>query len=118
MSDVLQTNIFFFITAIAAVCTVAVAVFALYRLARFLKGMERISQVIEEELYILRDDVADARSFVRNEGIKFKHVLGFMSILFTSGNKMKGRERNRGTSQTGRGRERQNNNMEKNNGHE
>ena len=115
MGEILQTNVFFFITAIAAVSVTVVVMVVLYRLARFLKKVERISQIVEEELYILRDDIAEARQFARSEGIKLKHMLGFISVLFTLGQKMKGRtQRPRGRAAPG-GREKYHDNTEKNN---
>lgn len=104
MNDILQTNIFFFITAIAAVCIAIFVIWVLYRLARLLKVLERMSQIMEEELYTLREDFADVRHFVRSEGVKLRHMLGFVSVLFTLGQKIKGRSERYETSQTGRGR--------------
>ena len=93
MGEVLQTNVFFFITGVAVVAVTAFLVWALYHFVRVLRSVRAISEIIEEELYILREDVAEARSFIRSEGVKFRHVLGFISALFMLGEKMKGRVR-------------------------
>ncbi|GEM_PF-464660 len=93
MSEVLQSNVFFFITAIAAVCVAGAVILALYHFVRLLRILRSISEVVEQELYTLRGDIADARSFVKEESIKFKHALGFLSVLFTLGEKVRGRTR-------------------------
>lgn len=91
MDDILQTNTFFFITGVASIVIAVFLSLALWRLMRVLKMIEKISEIVEQELYIFRDDVADARTFVRHEGIKFRHALGFLSMLFTIGDKVNGR---------------------------
>jgi len=93
MSEILQSNIFFFVTAIAVIFVAVASIWVLYHFVRLLRVLRNISEIGEQELYTLRGDVADARAFVKEESIKFKHALGFLSVLFNLGEKMRGRAR-------------------------
>ncbi|OGZ46636.1 MAG: hypothetical protein A3J54_01205 [Candidatus Ryanbacteria bacterium RIFCSPHIGHO2_02_FULL_45_13b] len=91
MSDILQTNIFFFITAVTVVVVTIAFIVALYYLIRVLKSAQKISEIIEQGLYDLREDVTDVRTIVREEGTKIKHIMRFLGVLFGMGGIVKGR---------------------------
>lgn len=94
VSEVLQTNIFFFITAVAAVVVAVVLVVALVYVVRILRDVQHISQIIRQESDTFHEDIAALRASVREEGMKFKHFLTFIAALFSVGGRQ-GRERRR-----------------------
>ena len=88
----LQTNIFFFITAVAVVVVGVALTVALVYVVRILRDVQHISEIIRKESDTFRDDVAVLRASVKEEGMKFKHFLTFVAALFSMGGRQ-GRKR-------------------------
>lgn len=92
MNDVLKSDIFFFITAIAVIVVGAVLVIALVYIIRILRDVKEVSGHVKEESENLKYDIAQLRSSVREEGVKWKHMLSMIGALFSGGSE-KGRTR-------------------------
>lgn len=78
MDDFLKMDIFFVVTTVSvAILTVLLAV-VLIRVLRILKNIEDISVMVEEEGQKLREDIAQVRTRVREEGLRVKHLFDFL----------------------------------------
>jgi MFS superfamily sulfate permease-like transporter len=81
----MKSEIFFFITSIAVVIlTILIGIVAAY-LIRILRNVDDISAKAKEEAALIKEDVADLRQNIRDEGIKVKSFVSFF-------NKLKGRK--------------------------
>lgn len=78
MNDFLKMDIFFVVTTLAVVVTTILLVAVLIRVLRILKNVEDISVIVEEEGQKLRDDIAQVRSRVKEEGLRVSHMLDFL----------------------------------------
>lgn len=80
MDEFLKMDIFFMVTTVfVAVMTVLLAI-VLIRVLRILKNIEDISLMVEEEGQKLREDIAGVRAKVKEEGLRAKHMLDFLSF--------------------------------------
>ena len=85
METIMKSEIFFFITSIAVVIlTILIGIIAAY-LIRILRNVDDISAKAKEEAALIKEDVADLRQNIRDEGIKVKSFVSFF-------NKLKGRK--------------------------
>jgi len=85
MEPILKSEIFFFITSIATVIlTILIGIAAAY-LIRILRNVDDISKKAKDEAELIKEDVADLRQNIRDEGIKVKSFVNFF-------NKLKGRK--------------------------
>jgi MFS superfamily sulfate permease-like transporter len=85
METIMKSEIFFFITSIAVVIlTILIGIIAAY-LIRILRNVDDISQKAKNEAALIKEDVADLRQNIRDEGIKVKSFVSFF-------NKLKGRK--------------------------
>ena len=85
METIMKSEIFFFISSIAAVIlTILIGIIAAY-LIRILRNVDDISNKAKDEVDLIKDDVADLRQNIREEGIKVKSFVSFF-------NKLKGRK--------------------------
>ncbi|MDO8443131.1 MAG: hypothetical protein Q7S81_02665 [bacterium] len=81
----MKSEIFFFITSIAVVIlTIFIGIVAAY-LIRILRNVDNISKTAKDEAALIKEDVADLRQNIRDEGIKVKSFVRFF-------NKLKGRK--------------------------
>ncbi len=80
MNEFLKMDIFFVVTTVAVVVLTILIVFGLVRVLRILKNIEDISLMVEEEGQKLREDIAEVRRSVREEGIRAKHLLEFLGM--------------------------------------
>ncbi len=69
MSEVLQANIFFFITAFAIVVATLFVCVALYYVIRILRVVDRIATRIDERSSVLADDLAHLRAYIAQGGL-------------------------------------------------
>lgn len=89
METIMKSEIFFFITAIAVVIlTILIGIIAAY-LIRILKNVDDISKKAKDEAALIKEDVADLRQNIRDEGIRVKSFVSFF-------NKLKGRRPKKG----------------------
>ena len=80
MNDILMTNIFFMITAVATVIITVVLVIALVYIIKIIRRVERIGEAVELETLKIIDDVEDARVSVKKQ---VQHIKGTGVVLFT-----------------------------------
>lgn len=81
MNEFLKMDVFFVVTTIAvAVLGVMLGVICFY-VIRILRDVEHVSERVAEESDQLSKDIADLRTNVRSEGMKFKHVAEFFGTI-------------------------------------
>ena len=82
MNQILQTNIFFFITGLAVIVVGAGFAVALYYIVLILRDLQKIVSKINKASNELEQDFEALRSNVKNEGVKVRAmadlVLGFL----------------------------------------
>ena len=89
MDTLIKSEIFFFITSIAVVIlTILLGMAAVY-LIRILRNVDDISKKAKDEAALIKEDVADLRQNIRDEGIKVKSFVNFFK-------KIKGRRPKKG----------------------
>lgn len=69
MSEVLQANLFFFITAFAIVIATFFICVALYYIIRILRVMDKIATRIDEKSSMLADDLTHIRAYIAQGGL-------------------------------------------------
>jgi predicted Holliday junction resolvase-like endonuclease len=75
MSEILQANIFFFITSIAVIVFTFLLSVALFHLIKIMKSVRKIMERVEVESEAIADDVERLRVFITEES--------FLSRFFT-----------------------------------
>lgn len=75
MTEVLQANIFFFVTGIAVIVFSSLLCVALYQLIRILKSVRRVMDRIEAGSEIIAEDLENVRSYFAEKGL-FSRVIG------------------------------------------
>ncbi len=76
MSEVLQANIFFFITGIAVIVFTLLLSIALYHLIKILMAVRRIVDRIEEGTETIGDDIERLRTYVVEESFLSRFFKG------------------------------------------
>jgi len=76
MTEILQANLFFFITAIAVIVFTLLLCFVLYQVIKILKSIRRIVDRIDEGSEMIAEDMENFRSFV-TEGSLVSQLIGF-----------------------------------------
>jgi ABC-type transporter MlaC component len=79
METLMKADIFFFVTTIAVVAVTVCLVYAAYYVIRILRNVEEISEEVKAESQLVREDISDLRSNIREEGMKVKHFANFFS---------------------------------------
>lgn len=88
MESLIKSEIFFFITSIAVVILTILLGMAVVYLIRILRNVDDISKKAKDEAALIKEDVADLRQNIRDEGIKVKSFVSFF-------NKLKGRKKSK-----------------------
>lgn len=78
MDDFLKMDIFFVVTTVAIVVISILLAFVLIRVLRILKNIEDISVMVEAEGEKIREDIAQVREKVKEEGLRVTHMLDFL----------------------------------------
>lgn len=78
MSEVLQANIFFFITGIAVIVFTMLLCIALYHLIIILKSVRRVMDRIEEGSEVIAEDLQNLRTHFAEEGLFATVIRAFM----------------------------------------
>lgn len=79
MNQVLQTNIFFFITALAIMVVSALLAVVLVYILRILRDIEHISQIIRKESDLIEEDIVSFRKSIQLEGALWKNFFSHLS---------------------------------------
>jgi hypothetical protein len=77
MNDFLRMDIFFVVSTIAVVVIAGLVAYALIRILRILRTVERISETVSDEAVLIRSDVSELRRSVKSEGFKLLHLARF-----------------------------------------
>lgn len=81
MNDFLKMDIFFVVTTFVVAFWGIIGIVALYYFIRILKNIHRLSQIAVEEATEFREDIADIRSHIKEEGIRFQSVIQFFTNM-------------------------------------
>lgn len=81
MGEVLQANIFFFITAASVVVVTIFLAIILFYVIKIVRSVRRIVVRIEEGSEILAEDFQQARTVVSGTGSMLLHLLGFKAAM-------------------------------------
>ena len=79
----IHADIFFFISTIALVLIAAGIVWALVYVIRILKNVSDISDKAKAEWTGIVEDAQKLRGVLREEGMKWRHVIGLVRAFFT-----------------------------------
>lgn len=82
MSEVLQANIFFFITAVAVVVVTVFIAIALFYFIQILRNVRDISNKAKRASDILGKDLSEFRQTIKAEGLKTKNIFDFLVERF------------------------------------
>ena len=77
MSEVLQANIFFFITGIAVIVFSLLLCIALYHFIKILKSVRNVVERIEAGTEVIAEDMSNMRDYFA-EGTFFSHLVGMV----------------------------------------
>jgi hypothetical protein len=97
MSEVLQANVFFFITGIAVIVFTALLCVALYHLIKILKSVRRVMDRIEAGSEMIADDFAHIRAYFAEESILSRII----RKIFGGDSPRSGREKRSGAAKAG-----------------
>ena len=84
MNSVLQTNIFFLITAIAVVVVSAMLVVVLVYVIRILRDARHIAQVLRRETDQMEEDINGIRASIYEESLRWKQFFKFLESEIVS----------------------------------
>jgi len=79
MSQILQTNIFLFITSAAIILFVAVLIILVIYLISVVRDVKKISSRAKEEVSAIADDLDAARDGIKNESKKILSIFSLFS---------------------------------------
>ena len=80
MTEILQANIFFFITSISVVIFTLLLCVAVYQVIKILKAVRRIMDRIEEGTEVLADDIENIRT-----SFNPSRLIGFIMSMMPRG---------------------------------
>lgn len=81
MGEILQTNIFFFITASGVIILTIFLSIIFYHVIKAVKCVRRIIERVESGSEMLADDLQHARSVVKNTSTMMSTLLGFKAAI-------------------------------------
>jgi uncharacterized protein YqhQ len=94
MGEILQTNIFFFITATSVIILTIFLAIVLYHVLRIVQVIRRIVERVESGSEVLLDDFQHIRGMVSGTSTMLTHLLGLKSVLRSDGDtKPKGKRK-------------------------
>ncbi|MDB5194911.1 MAG: hypothetical protein JWO84_95 [Parcubacteria group bacterium] len=80
MDAFLKMDIFFVVTTVSVALTTILLAVVLIRVLRILKNIEDISLMVEEEGERLKEDIAQVRAKVKEEGLRVTHMFDFLKL--------------------------------------
>lgn len=98
MSEVLQANVFFFITSVAVVVFTILLCVALYHIIRILASVRRIVDRIEEGSEVIAEDMSHLRNYF-NEGSFISRIVGLVTGQYAREQTTKKRTRKKSQSE-------------------
>lgn len=91
MGEILQANIFFFITAASVIILTIFLAIVFYHIIKIVKAIRRIVDRIEEGSEILAEDFEAVRGTVVGSASMLSHLLGFKASMSGTGGTTKTR---------------------------
>lgn len=79
MDELLQTNIFFYITSVAVVLLTIFWVIISFYVLKIVREIKQITKMVKEESAEIAEDLGDLRESIKQEGFKLWHLLSFMT---------------------------------------
>ena len=78
MTEFIKADVFFFVTTVAvALLAILFAVFMFY-LIGIMRNVRDISAFAKDESKNIKEDIAELRTNIKREGLRFKHLADFM----------------------------------------
>lgn len=77
MSEVLQANVFFYITSVAVVLVTIFIIVILAYVISILRNVKRISDTLQEGSEVIKGDLGELRKNLREEGSKVRTIIDF-----------------------------------------
>ena len=81
MGEVLQTNIFFFITAAAVIILTIFLSIVFFHVIKVVKSVRRVMERVEDGSEVLFDDLQHVRSVVTGTSTMLGHLLGLKATM-------------------------------------
>lgn len=82
MTNIIKSDIFFFVTAVAVVIVTICIIIMSFYVIRILKDLKIISQKAKDESQKIIDDVTSLRQNVVNRGVEISQFFSFISYFF------------------------------------
>jgi hypothetical protein len=79
MDELLQTNIFFYVTSAAVILLTIFWVVISFYIFKIVKEVQQITHMVKEESAEIAEDLGDLRESIKQEGFKLWHLLSFMT---------------------------------------
>ncbi len=77
MSDFVKMDVFFAVSTFAVIVVAIMLALALYYIIKILRHVEHVSHIVSEEGELVRGDIAEMRSAIKQEGFKWGHLARF-----------------------------------------
>lgn len=77
MDEFLKMDIFFIVSTVAVVVVAGLIAYAVFRVIKILRYVERLTETVSEEAQLIRADIDDARASVKAEGFKWATLMRF-----------------------------------------
>lgn len=87
MENIIQADIFFFISSVAVIVFTICSIIVMIYVTRILRDMKRISKMMSQESDKIISDIDSLRETIEEEGAKVKTIVSFFLNLFTRSRK-------------------------------
>ena len=84
MNDILQANIFFFITAVAVILVTLALIVLLIFIVAIVRDIRKISSRAQKEVDLIANDLDSARAGIKDESKKILSVWKVFGSMFSS----------------------------------
>ena len=88
MSNLIQADIFFFITSFSVVVFSFLMIVIFYYVIRILRDIKHISRIAKEESEIISDELSEFRINIKREGAKLKHLSNVFTKVYKKSKKV------------------------------
>lgn len=83
MENIIQADIFFFITSVAVIVFTICSIIVMIYVTRILRDMKHISKMMSQESDKIVSNIGSLRETIEEEGAKVKTIASFFLNLFT-----------------------------------
>ena len=81
MSNLVQSDIFFFITGMSVIMLTAIFAIILVYVAYVMRNLKQILDTAKRETDLIAEDINQLRTNVKEEGMKVKSFIGFVESI-------------------------------------